>query len=168
VRVTIKRGTQSLSREEARLREKITRRVGQIVLNFSSIENALGLAYAMSHDEGPAHGGKHFYTDKTFAQKIQLVDKLADTSLAGERLKEWRRMRNRLHQVARYRNHMAHLVLVNRVQNRVITPSLQQPWFKPEREEVPRYALRDIEEIAAKVDAAREELWKFVQMIRGF
>src|SRR4051812_33995358 len=110
--VTIKHSTVSLSRAEASLREKITRRVGQIVLNFSSIENALGLAYAMSHDKGPSLGGKDFYTRNKFAQKIQLADALAETKLSGERLKDWRRLKNRLHRVARYRNHMAHLVLV--------------------------------------------------------
>ena len=119
----------------------------------------------MAHDEGPALGGKDFYTQNKFAQKIQLVDALAGAKLSGERLNDWRRLKSRLHQVTRYRNHMAHLVLVNRVQNRVLTPTLQQPWFKPERKDVPRYALRDIEEIAVKVDAARQDLWQFVEMI---
>ena len=157
-----------MSREEARLREKITRRVGQIVLNFSSIENALGLAYAMSHEGGPAVGGKDFYVRKKFAQKIQLVDALAHTELSGVALTRWRRLKTCLHGVARQRNHKAHLVLVDRVRNRVITPMLTQPWFKPERKDVLGYALRDIEGVAAEVEAVREELWLFVQTIRGF
>ena len=63
---------------------------------------------------------------------------------------------------------MAHLVLVDRVRNRVITPMLTQPWFKPERKDVLGCALRDIEGVAAEVEAVREELWLFVQTIRGF
>jgi hypothetical protein len=166
--MAIKWTTQRLSREENRIREKITRRVGQTVLNFSSIENALGLMYSLSGGEHPTSAGKTFYVGKKFAEKIKLADAVTERTLSGEDLKSWRRLKNRLHDVARRRNHMAHLILVNHQVNRVVTPMLRQPWYKPSRSDVPSYALRDVEKVAADVDATRLDLWEFVRKVRRF
>jgi hypothetical protein len=137
--------------------------VGQIILNFSSIENALGMAYSMSNRAGPKAGGEAFYTNTNFKTKLRMVDQHMRASLSGAKLKTWARIHSRVVGVSKARNHMAHLVLVNHVANRVMTPMLQPAWFSPKKKDVKTYALRDVEEWAKEIDEARLELWEFVR-----